>query len=174
MCAATVMRALQPPRPTQESCFEERKKKRKGTEHLSLHLLLAEGLVKSTEFVITVEKSQKVIMKWILFTLVGLFLITMRSGLAQELQQRSEGFKSVFNCIVGQNALPCIRKRMNSEIDRIESQITGRNSQVPISKIIETSGSLLADGIHAIFGPKDNDTAIQDTENQDDSGIGKS
>ncbi|XP_011503476.1 PREDICTED: uncharacterized protein LOC105366657 isoform X2 [Ceratosolen solmsi marchali] len=97
-------------------------------------------------------------MRWIMYIL-GLFFMAMRGGFVQgqHKQQENEEEGGILNCLFKSNYVTCMKKRMAWEIDRIEMQITGRASQIPMSKIIEESGSLLANGMHTIFRPKKDD-----------------
>lgn len=52
---------------------------------------------------------------------------------------------------------------MAKEIDRIELEVSGRASEVPISKVIEESGSLVAEGLQAVFGSEEDDSASEET-----------
>ena len=53
-------------------------------------------------------------------------------------------------------------------MDRIEVQITGRSGDVPISKVIEESASLLADGLKAVFAPDPDDGNLDKDESSDE------
>lgn len=79
----------------------------------------------------------------------------------EELQPSGSG-QGIFGCVFETNRVSCARKRMAEEIDRIETQVTGRSSEVPMSKVIEEGGSLLADGIQAFFGPEDEESGSDD------------
>lgn len=82
--------------------------------------------------------------------LLCLFLVCC---LAEE--QQTSGSDSLLGCFFEVNGVACARKRMAQEIDRIEVQVTGRSEQqVPVSRVIEQTGSLVADGLQALFGPE--------------------
>ena len=99
-------------------------------------------------------------MRWFACTLVGLLLVA--SCLAEKVQQEEEG--GILDCMFKPNAATCAGKRVAKEIDRIEVETVGNTGEIPMSKIIEDTGSLIADGIQAVFGPEEAESAAEEAD----------
>ncbi|XP_058806679.1 uncharacterized protein LOC131673044 [Phymastichus coffea] len=105
-------------------------------------------------------------MRWnnIISIVLALVLASSRTSFAEQLQQRQENENkgSIIDCLFETNAVTCANKKMAKEIDRIEFEVTGRTSEMPISKVIEESGSLIADDLQAVFGPEEDDSTVSE------------
>lgn len=100
-------------------------------------------------------------------SIVGLFaLLNVGSALAE-----SNDDYRILDCLYERNSLGCAKKRADAELDRIEAEVTGRQSSVTFSRALEEAGALMVDGARSIMGgngePED-EGAVEGGE--DDSG----
>ncbi|KAL7305167.1 hypothetical protein TKK_0002563 [Trichogramma kaykai] len=57
-----------------------------------------------------------------------------------------------FDCLYEADSVACTTKRIGRELDRIEAQVTGNKpSDPPISRVIEETGNLLAEGLQSVL-----------------------
>lgn len=86
-------------------------------------------------------------MRFQLCAILGvLFLFSSINGI---LAEEEKGF---LECILEANSASCARKRIAKEIDGIELEISGRKSDVPMSIVLEETGSFIAEGLNSLFG----------------------
>ncbi|XP_015602003.1 uncharacterized protein LOC107270989 [Cephus cinctus] len=74
---------------------------------------------------------------------------------------------SAADCLLQENSLFCLKEKVSIELDKIETEVSGRKNEIPISKVIEEAGSLVSDGVQVALGVDDaTDDFIEDSEEQ--------
>ncbi|CAB0042044.1 unnamed protein product [Trichogramma brassicae] len=70
-----------------------------------------------------------------------------------------------FDCLYEADSVACTTKRIGRELDRIEAQVTGNKpSDPPISRVIEETSSLLAEGLQSVLHKDDPAKSQDETE----------
>ncbi|XP_025992126.1 uncharacterized protein LOC105194223 [Solenopsis invicta] len=57
----------------------------------------------------------------------------------------NEDGTSILECIFTDNAGNCLRKRLARDLDRIELEVTGKKSEIPMSVVVEQAGNIVAE-----------------------------
>ncbi|XP_012522277.1 uncharacterized protein LOC105828481 [Monomorium pharaonis] len=57
----------------------------------------------------------------------------------------NEDETSILECMFADNAGNCFRTRLARDLDRIELEVTGKNSEPPMSAVIEQAGNIVAE-----------------------------
>ncbi|XP_003702920.1 uncharacterized protein LOC100877131 [Megachile rotundata] len=70
---------------------------------------------------------------------------------------------SLLNCVLEDDSMGCLRTRLARDIDSIEVQVTGKQSEVPMSAVIEQAGSFVADIVDDI----QETGSVEEVEEQD-------
>ena len=99
-----------------------------------------------------------------LCALIGLLLL-LAGSLAEEQPPREEE-AGLLDCLFAANSVACASQRAARDIDRIELQVAGRAGPVPMSKVLEEGGSLIADALQAVFGPEEEESAAEEPGTQ--------
>lgn len=73
---------------------------------------------------------------------------------------------SFLNCVLEDNAVGCMTTRLARDIDRIEVQVTGKKSEVPMSAVIEQAGNFVAEVIDDIQNPGEAEEDVEDDGEQ--------
>ncbi|XP_034951365.1 uncharacterized protein [Chelonus insularis] len=89
----------------------------------------------------------------VLLIAAGLLLYSAISVKAQEVSE-------LFDCFYNNDSLECAKKTTDEALQKIESEITGKKNPVAFSKVIEKAGSLMIDGVNAVFNHEHNATEI--------------
>lgn len=73
----------------------------------------------------------------------------------------AEDSTSFISCLTESSILNCASSHINVELDRLQN-VTGKQSDVPISKVIEQTRHLITNGFDAVFG-----NSITDSQDED-------
>lgn len=106
-------------------------------------------------------------MKLRLCALLGICLL-LESVVANSVEKEEEEESGIFECFLKANSASCARKKIAEEIDRIELNVSGKKSDVPMSVVLEETGNFVAETLSNLFGTDnaENGPEEEDTESR--------
>ncbi|KAK1129648.1 hypothetical protein K0M31_019362 [Melipona bicolor] len=69
--------------------------------------------------------------------------------------------ESYLNCLLRDNTVGCLRTRLGKSLDEIEVRVTGKDSETPMSAVIEQAGNFVAEVIDDVQNPRRSDEVAE-------------
>ncbi|KAF3424726.1 hypothetical protein E2986_08543 [Frieseomelitta varia] len=82
--------------------------------------------------------------------------------------------ESYLNCLLEDNTVGCLSTRLGRNLDEIEVRVTGKNSETPMSAVIEQAGNFVAEVIDDVQNPGRSDEVAETADaGEQEEGRGK-
>ena len=94
-------------------------------------------------------------------TVSALLLLGLVLCVQGDVTETKDEDESYLNCLLEDNTVGCLSTRLGRNLDEIEVGVTGKNSETPMSAVIEQAGNFVAEVIDDVQNPGRSDEVAE-------------